>query len=285
MIGKTRQSGKAGNSSLPEDGAGKSRGVLRQKRELQDFVVSRSFPLPALADFIQHYWAVSWDLSDRAPHLQETLPHPNAYLVFEEGKLTVSGVTTRKFSRLLQGRSSVFGVKFKPGGLRPFLDSPVSTLTDQIIPANRIFGEAADALESRLLAVTTEVQRVDAASGFFQERIPPPDEMVRLATRLVEQILTEPEIKAVEDLASRSGLGIRSLQRLFSEYVGISPKWVIRRYRLHELVDRLNSGEDFNWPDLALELGYFDQAHLINDFRSIVGQPPDHYRKLDRPTS
>jgi len=75
-------------------------------------------------------------------------------------------------------------------------------------------------------------------------------------------------------------MGKRSLQRLFSESIGISPKWAIRRYRLHELIEKFNSGGKLDWSQLALDLGYFDQAHLINDFKSIVGYSPTEYRKL-----
>lgn len=100
-----------------------------------------------------------------------------------------------------------------------------------------------------------------------------------LAGRLVKHILQETNIKTVDDLVERAGIGKRTLQRLFSEYVGASPKWVIRRYRLHELVERINSGYKLELADVALELGYFDQAHLINDFRSIVGYSPLQYQK------
>ena len=73
---------------------------------------------------------------------------------------------------------------------------------------------------------------------------------------------------------------MRSVQRLFREYVGVPPKWVIRRYRLHELVERLHSGQAFEGAQLALDLGYADQAHLIHDFRHLVGYTPTGYRKL-----
>jgi AraC-like DNA-binding protein len=75
-----------------------------------------------------------------------------------------------------------------------------------------------------------------------------------------------------------TGVGKRSLERLFSDYVGASPKWVIRRYRLHELVEKFDSRTPANWAQLALDLGYFDQAHLINDFKSIVGYTPTQYQ-------
>jgi AraC-like DNA-binding protein len=74
-------------------------------------------------------------------------------------------------------------------------------------------------------------------------------------------------------------MGKRTLQRLFSQYVGVSPKWVIKRYRLHEAADQLGAGEVVDWAKLAVDLGYFDQAHFIKDFKTIVGQTPAEYAK------
>ncbi len=81
----------------------------------------------------------------------------------------------------------------------------------------------------------------------------------------------------------QTGIGKRTLQRIFNEYVGVSPKWVIRRYQLHELIERIHSdsGKSVDWAEFALELGYFDHAHLINDFRLIVGYPPVQYQKRE----
>ncbi len=66
----------------------------------------------------------------------------------------------------------------------------------------------------------------------------------------------------------------RTLQRLFSQYVGVSPKWVIKRFRLLEAVGELSKNKKADWTKLALELGYFDQAHFIKDFKSIIGKTP-----------
>jgi AraC-like DNA-binding protein len=75
-------------------------------------------------------------------------------------------------------------------------------------------------------------------------------------------------------------MGKRSLQRIFSEYVGQSPKWVIQRYRLHEAIERFRSGDVLDWAQIALDLGYFDQAHLINDFKAMVGYTPTQYQEI-----
>ena len=72
---------------------------------------------------------------------------------------------------------------------------------------------------------------------------------------------------------------MRALQRLFAEYVGVSPKWTIRRYRLQEAAERLAAAESVDWPALALDLGYADQAHFIRDFKRMIGRAPAEYFK------
>ena len=201
-------------------------------------------------------------------------------MIFEEDGAVVSGVQTRKFARVIQGCSQVFGVKFRAGGFRPFLGEAVSTLADHVIPARRVFGIDIAALRAVLISSAKEAEKVEAAGAFFLARVPKPDKTVALADQLVTRILNETAIKTVDDLAACAGMGKRSLQRIFNEYVGVSPKWVIRRYRLHEVMERLNFGALPHWAQLALELGYFDQAHLINDFKSILGYSPTQYQKM-----
>ncbi|MGI5213708.1 helix-turn-helix domain-containing protein [Plantactinospora sp. CA-290183] len=81
----------------------------------------------------------------------------------------------------------------------------------------------------------------------------------------------------VDVLAGELGTTVRGLQRLFAEYVGIGPKWVIRRYRLHEVTERLARGAAIDWAELAAELGYADQPHLVRDFTKMFGEPPPRY--------
>lgn len=91
---------------------------------------------------------------------------------------------------------------------------------------------------------------VRAFDDFFTEHTPEPDPMTKLTTDLVRAILQKPDIKTVDHLAKCAGMGKRQLQRLFNEYVGASPKWVIRRYRLHELIEAMNSADDLTGPEL-----------------------------------
>lgn len=160
------------------------------------------------------------------------------------------------------------------------MDTPISKLADRSIPATVFFGDEIEDLSSAVLSTADEEERIEIANSFFRNRLSTPDESIELADRLVTRILNEPEIGTVDDLVESTGIGKRSLQRIFNEYVGVSPKWVIRRYRLHELIEKLNSGDKLDWTQLALELGYFDQAHLINDFKLFIGHSPSRYQKM-----
>ena len=276
------------------EGVGFPRGVLKATGPAEGvFSHARLAPPASLVPWVQHFWMVEWDLRDAAPRLQETLPHPSVYLVFEQHleragstmKAEIAGVTTGKFSRLLEGHARVFGVKFRPGGFRALLSTGVSTLTDRVLPAEQVFGTSVLELADCLSRCADAETMAEAAGRFLGSLELSRDASAQLSAKLVELIFKDPTILTVEPLAEKAGMSVRSLQRLFKEYVGVPPKWVIRRYRLHELVERLHSGQAFEGAQLALDLGYADQAHLIHDFRHLVGYTPTGYRKLAAKTA
>jgi AraC-like DNA-binding protein len=280
MIGKTRHNPPTEIEELFDPEVGRARGILRRPLPAGKLRHVRRRPARDLTDWIAHYWMIHWDLRGCEPHVAETPPQPNIHAVFQDGGSVVRGVHTSKFSRLLKGRAQVFGIKFRPGGIRPFLAGPASSLANRNIPVRQIFGKDVDALEAILVSSAKEPEKMAAANAFFSARRPEPDKTIALAGQLVGQILENADIKTVNDLASRTGISKRTIQRIFNEYVGVSPKWAIRHYRLHEALERINCGDYQEWAQLALELGHFDQAHLINDFKSIVGYSPVGYQKL-----
>jgi transcriptional regulator GlxA family with amidase domain len=100
-------------------------------------------------------------------------------------------------------------------------------------------------------------------------------------TRAIELVTCDRTIARVTDLSRAVGVSVRSLQRLFSDRVGASPKWVICRARLQDAAARVLAGEEVDWSRLALDLGYFDQAHLIRAYRTIIGvSPTEHERRV-----
>jgi AraC-like DNA-binding protein len=255
------------------------RGVLNLRSGRGRFEVTRTRPGPDLAELVEHFWTVGWDLRGRDPHTQHTLPHPSVHLVAERDRSGIMGVLSGRFTRQLAGQGRAFGIRFRPAGFHPFLGAPVSALTDRRVAVAEVFGPAGDRLVAELLAADGQERLVAAAEAFLAARLPAPDPNVARVNRVVDQIMADRDITRVADVTDRSGIATRRLQRLFATYVGVTPKWVIRRARLHEAVERLDQGHDVDLALLARDLGYFDQAHFARDFRAAVGRPPTAYAR------
>jgi AraC-like DNA-binding protein len=124
---------------------------------------------------------------------------------------------------------------------------------------------------------------VATAEAFLRDLAPTRDVMAETMGCLVERVATDRGITTVDTLVARSDSTRRSLQRLFARYIGVSPKWVIKRCRLIEVIDQLASVETVDWTRLAMDLGYFDHAHFIKDFKSIIGRTPGEYLRQSGP--
>ena len=120
---------------------------------------------------------------------------------------------------------------------------------------------------------------VRAAERLIEPRLPAPDATVDLIGTIAATARRDNGPRRAKALADEVGLSLRTLQRLFYQYVGVSPKWVIRRYRLQEAARCLAQGQKLQIARLAADLGYFDQAHLARDFGHLFGCSPEDYRR------
>jgi AraC-like DNA-binding protein len=237
----------------------------------------RYWPSPDLAPFVEHYWTVEWNLHE--PQVRETLPHPSMHIILEDDLAQVAGVFTKKFTRTLAGTGRVFSVKFRPGGFRPFVATPVRVFSDRVLALQDVFGIAAAGLAQRVLAHADHQAAIALIESFLRACDPQPDPVIELVGRICERIASDRAITKMEQIVGEFGIATRKLQRLFNDYVGVSPKWVIQRYRLHELVERLHATAPIDWAVTAIDLGYADQAHLIRDFKKFVGATPAGYAR------
>ncbi|WP_079132839.1 helix-turn-helix domain-containing protein [Streptomyces nanshensis] len=239
-----------------------------------------------LRPYVEHYWLIDWELEE--PYLSQVVPHPSVNLVFHrygDGPpgAEVAGVGLGLFSITLEGTGRVCGVQFRPGGFRPFLTrhgrGTVAELTGRREPVAAVFPDVGDA-PHRVLAPAAEDARVEELDAFLLGLGPDEDPAAARATELAHRVRTDRGITRVEQLARGEGVSVRSLQRLFAACVGVSPKWVILRYRIHEALEQAAGTPDIDWARLAGELGYSDQAHLVRDFTATVGLPPTEYVRV-----
>ena len=254
-----------------------TRGILGPEAIGRVFTLRRSPPSADLAHLVERHWVVQWDLGDRPAHRQEVVTHPCVNLVFEPHGAAVHGVHRGRDVRILAGSGWGVGVKFRPGGFSGFLGRPVHEITDRSVSLPHVFGEPARDLERAAAAEADPDAKIALTEAFLRARMPPPEPEVDLVQAVVIDMLAVDPGSTVSEVARRHAVSTRTLQRLFRRHVGVGPKWVLRRYRLQEAAEQLAAGERSDWTRLALDLGYFDHAHFIRDFRAVVGRSPAEY--------
>jgi transcriptional regulator GlxA family with amidase domain len=200
----------------------------------------------------------------------------------------VHGVVTRRFDILLHGEGRVFGVKFRPGGFAAFTGTGVSAYTDRAIhlsdvPAAHHAAVAGRDLQDAILATDDDARRAALMDAYLLSGRPAPDPRYEQLLTVVADMLAARDLTSVRAVAERHSIEPRTLQRLFRHYVGVGPKWVLRRFRLHDAQLMIEAAEEtgdrINLADLATRLGWFDQAHFTRDFRAAVGVPPSAYHR------
>jgi AraC-like DNA-binding protein len=273
------------------DRAATLRGILHPAETVERAGLRRDAPVSEpLRPFVERYWSVRWDLTGQPPFRSEVLSHPSVNVSVESGTeprfgvgmpaVLVHGVVTRRFTVDLTGAGRVSAVKFRPGGFAAF--TGMLPARDSVVPLRAELGLAGADLLAAVHAEDDDGARAAVLDAALLPRAPtPPDAYVDLLG-LVAAMTEDRSLVRVDQVASLGGLSVRSLQRLFAAYVGVSPKAVLARYRLQDAAAAIDAGEVDDLADLAASLGWFDQAHFSRDFRSVVGVTPSSYLQRAR---
>jgi AraC-like DNA-binding protein len=257
------------------------RGVLFPQRLDAQLALDHYPPSPALAPYIVRYWVARWQLPPGESRQQLVIPHPCANLEIEDGRARVRGVTSRTTTVVARGTGRIVGIKLVPGAIRAFWPRSAAELTDHAVAVSRVFSAPQhDWVAAAALAPEPMVARFEA---LLAGDVPAaPDVRLRECRRIHDDIATHRELLHVDELAARYHRSVRSLQLMFRDFVGVSPKWVIMRYRMHEAAERLDADPELPLARLARELGYFDQAHFSRNFSQVVGLSPARYAQAAR---
>lgn len=174
------------------------------------------------------------------------------------------------------GPCAIALVFFRPGGSYPFLSAPESAIDEPLVDLEALWGRAAAVLRERLLDAPTPEAALSVLDTVLSRHVvgpPVPDPVVAAAALLGRGV-------AVARVADRVGWTDRTLQRHFTDMVGLTPKRFARVRRLQRLLASIPTDRQVDWARVAVEYGYFDQAHLINDFRALTGMTPSAFQRL-----
>jgi AraC-like DNA-binding protein len=253
--------------------------VLHHKLSTERYHLRRYFPSSSFLGLIEQFWFVNWDLKVGDSHIQTNLPDPNFHLILDNRKLKLMGPISKTYSYEMAGSGDILGIKFALGALSAYLELPLLSYIDKEIDFQQLVDFDVDVLVSKLLEMKSDELKID----MLQTHLTPlaiisSPELLRVR-ELVNLIQNNPEISKVEHLSEKSNLSIRTIQRCFKHYLGLSPKWLIRKYRLHQALELLEN-PDVNILDVVEWLGYVDQSHLIRDFKEMIGVTPNNHINL-----
>ncbi len=253
-------------------------GIL-QPRAASRYFDYRSHPADArLGAYVANFWTVTWELTE--PYVAQVLPSPCVNVSVTNIEADVTGLVRKRYDRRLQGRGFVVGARFRPACFRPLFGRPVVELTDTHAPIATVLGRDTSVLAGQVAATDDVKIRVALLAAFLSDELPEPDPVAARLAQVVEETMRRPDIVRVPQVAELASLSVRQLQRLFGEYVGASPKWVIDRRRLQSAAAHGAggaagaAGAGLDWSAVATELGFADQAHLTRAFAATVGRPP-----------
>jgi len=162
-------------------------------------------------------------------------------------------------------------VQFRPGGAAAFFPLPLSETRDQMVDLGDLWGRDGGLIRERLLAAPTPAAKLRLLETILLEHlVMRGDPAVAFAIAALDRGMT------VRDTAARAGFLPKTLVRRFEQQVGLAPKRFARVRRLQRILKSARKGQE--WPAIAAECGFADQAHLIHDFRELTGITPSAYR-------
>jgi AraC-like DNA-binding protein len=175
------------------------------------------------------------------------------------------------------GETHVVGAVFEPGGVAAFLDGPVETIANRILP----LGDVASSLGSgRTLLAALEPSRgpasaIEIIGRELAARLTPPDDYERW--RGAAEALANPEVRTVAEVQRSVETSRRHFAAQMRRLVGLNPKSVQRIARWRRLLEDLDARRPIRWSFEAVGAGYFDQPHAIRDFQEFAGMTPVEY--------
>lgn len=252
------------------------------------FTIGRWPAEPDVDDLVRRFWVPVWDVPGGGDSTQRVLQYPTCLIVVSPSYARFYGVVRGLSSTTLSGRGWAVGVMLRPAAGSLVLGGQVRPWTDRFGELSDVLGPSATELVATVRRLMTPNPDDEAAQHAATDAVQdwlrpllPADEEGLLINAIVEDVENDPDLLRVEELARRWGLTERSLQRLVSRRLGLTPKWLIQRRRLHEAAARLRWDDD-TVATVAADLGYADEAHLVRDFRTVTGTTPGAFAREHR---
>ena len=273
---------------------------LHVERDLAGTVVFvRCLPDPRLKPHVHAYYGYEEETGH--PMRRREVPRPHAVLIVDLGPTLrfldpvteavtamhqggfVAGLHGTYVLTETSGRQSGVQINFTPLGARHFFGQALASLVDQVVRLDEVLGPAATFWVEQIAATRSWARRFAIIEALLIERMaraaPPPGRLVQGYRRLAQ---SRGRV-AVHRLAAELDCSRQHLVTLFKDELGLGPKLIGRMLRFNHATALLEAGAAPDMAAVALDAGYYDQAHMNRDFRAFAGRPPSDFLRRRLP--
>ncbi|MDD4644488.1 MAG: helix-turn-helix domain-containing protein [Bacteroidales bacterium] len=249
-----------------------------------------SYPLSL---FVKQYWAIDNCMPNDQEHIQRIIPNGLMELMFYLGNRPrslndnkpipedsiLSGQQKAFYDIAVSGELSMFSISFKPFGAKMFFDIPSNECFDQNLPLKYLVPVSVSELESDLYESASFEGKIVVAESFLLNQLRKNyDEYgMNRISHSIGIINQAKGVVSIDELSSGSCLSRKQYERTFSTYIGSSPKQFLRTIRFQNTLLEKHRNKNIPLTELAYHCGYFDQSHMINDYKQISGLTPSQY--------
>jgi AraC-like DNA-binding protein len=239
-------------------------------------------PRQPLADFVEVLW---WCQRDGLTHTRERLlPMGTMELVLDLAEETsgpwICGAQSESFEIDTSEPATIVGVHFKPGGAFPFLGLPAGELHNQRLTLDTLWGSTAGLLRERVLEVRGPAAKLRVLEQALLEQATCPLRRHPAVNLALKEFAAAGRTRTIAEVVEETGLSPRRFIALFRDEVGLTPKLYRRICRFQRILRRIQGSRRVDWAQVALDCGYYDQAHFIHDFRIFSGLNPTTYLRV-----
>jgi AraC-like DNA-binding protein len=193
------------------------------------------------------------------------------------GSAVLSGARSNYFVIDTIGQQRVVGIQFHPGGAFPFFHMPADEAENAEIALEDLWRARAGELRERLLTAPSVTAIFRILEQNLSAQIARPLEWHPAVRYALHHIRRAPHIATVQALSEKIGLSQRRFIQLFRQQVGLTPKTLCRVRRFQHVLHKVHGMDEVEWAQVALDCGYYDQAHFIHDFQAFSGITPSAY--------
>lgn len=191
-----------------------------------------------------------------------------------------SGIRER-YITIPSGRDNeMFVVYFQRGKAYPFVEMQMNELTDFVVDGELVMSNEILNMRETLLESLTFQQKFSYAEKYLTNKFLKKLVANPFVDYSVNQILQNPHQLSITRLSQKVGYSQKHLIKIFKEHVGLAPKAFLKIIRFQKAIQEIEANRTANWTSIALESGYYDQAHFINDFKQFSGFTPNDYLNM-----